>query len=242
MNLLEIKTAVANYFGKALADLTVLSQDLFLVAANQVRRQAELQHDFEFTRKLVTVTVNGVTGGSLDDAVLYGTATDVDIKSIIDVGLFDNDTNLRPVEWTTVAESLERQRQENPHTAPRYPTDNWYQSGPNGQARFDFTGSTVYRFPKDSSNNFTLGMEVYTFHTDWVAGDLGGTPVTDTWTKYAAQFIQWGVIVHLNHLYKEFVARTEGNLPPPSQLRDEALAAFIAWDSGRYEQNRRHGR
>lgn len=242
MNLLEIKTEVANYFEIAVADLTKLSQDMFLVAANQVRRRAELLHDFEFSRKLATVTVNGVTGGSLDSAVLYGTATVVDIKSVIEVGLFDQSNNLRPVEWTTVAESLERQRADNGYTAPRYPTDGWFQSSPIGQQRFDFTGSTVYRFPKDESNNFTLGMEVYTFSTDWVAGDLSGTPLTDTWTKYAAQYILWGTVVQLNHLFKEFVPRTEGNLAPPTALRDEGLEAFIAWDSARYEQNRRHGR
>ena len=241
-NLLEIKTAVANYFERTEGALTVNSQDLFLFAANQVRRQAEMLHDFEFQRKVVTLSVNGVTGGSLSSAVIYGTATAVDVKSVIDCGLFDSEYNFRPVEWTTVAEGLERQRGDNRMTTPRYPTDDWFVGQPNAIGRFEFAGDTVYRFPRDGSNNFTLGMEVYAFQTDWAAGDLAGTPVTDTWTKYAAQYIQWASIVQINHLFKSFVFRQEGNLTPPDKLAEAGLASFVEWDAYRLEQNRRHNR
>lgn len=330
MTLYDIKVAVATYFKTTVADLTQNGQDLFLVAANHVRRQAELGHDFEFSRKLVTLTVDGEVGGSLEGAVVYGTSTAVNIKTVIEAGLFDSDGNLRPVEWTTVAEGLERQRLDNPHSAPRYPTDGWYESGPNGFGRFELAGSSVYRFPKDADHDFTLGLEVYTMADDWTstdnvtvsgavtayngtyykagfqwrnkdvfykantttaityfiyysedasgtwliqngiaegtpsayvsaitgvspegaytAGTEAGTPtvtdstVSDVWTTHGAEYLMWGVIVHLNYYYKEFVARQEGNLGSPERLRDEALASFIAWDAYRFEQNRRHGR
>ncbi len=242
MTLLDIETSIATYFELAngTADLIVNQQDIALVALNQVRRQAELLHDFEFSRKLVTVSVNGVTGGSLEDAVLYSDGTtEVDIKSVIECGLFDDEGNLCPVEWTTVSESLERQRMENRWEAPRYLTDDWYTSGPKGGARFVFTGSDVFRFPKDTTTTFTLGLEVYSMQSEWTA--MTGTPA-DIWTTYGAQYLLWGAIVQLNHLFKHFVFRQEGNLPPPEKLRDEGLQAFIAWDSFRYEQNRRHSR
>lgn len=333
MTLLEIKTAIATYFRKTVAELTLNGQDIALIALNQVRRQAELTHDFEFSRKLVTVSVNGVTGGSLSSAVIYGTATTVKVKSVIEAGLFDDDTNLRPVEWTTVSESLERQREDNSHFAPRYPTDGWARTGPAGLNRFDFTGTTIYRWPKDDQNNFTLGLEVYTFQDDWTgvdaltatgnpvpagadgaynpvlttfngrplylhedtgtntayfaywddtadqwqigaavgdsvtdfwaqAGDFdtplagaytaNGTyintltltvaPVEDVWTIHASQYLLWAAIVHINFRFKEFAFRQEGNLPPPTQLAEAGLAAFVEWDSYTYEQNRRHGR
>lgn len=101
--------------------------------------------------------------------------------------------------------------------------------------------NTLYRFPKDTSNNFSVGLEVYAFTDDWDADDLDAE-LTDTWTKYASQFIQCGTMIHLNHYYKEFVFRQEGNLGPPKEVRDEGLAAFIAWDAARYEQHRRRGR
>lgn len=330
MTLYDIKVAVATYFKTTVADLTQNGQDLFLVAANHVRRQAELSHDFEFSRKLVTLTVDGEVGGSLEGVVVYGTSTEVNVKTVIEAGLFDSDGNLRPVEWTTVAEGLERQRLDNPHMAPRYPTDGWYESGPIGFGRFELAGSTVYRFPKDADHDFTLGLEVYTMADDWTsvdnvmvmgasntdfngtyykagfqwqskdvfykpvtgtafvsfiyyssdhggwviqngideatpsayvsaitatspegnytAGTESGTPtvadstVSDVWTTHGAEYLMWGVIVHLNYYYKEFVTRQEGNLGSPERLRDEALAAFIAWDAYRFEQNRRHGR
>lgn len=345
MTILEIKTAIANYFDESVANLTVNGQDLALVALNQVRRQAELQYDFEFSRRLAQLTVDGVTGGSLNSAVLYSDGvTAVSIKSVIDVGLFDDDGNLRPVEWTTVTESLERQRLDNRRTVPRYRTDDWVGTMPRGLGRFDFTGDTVFRWPKDTTNDFTIGMEVYAFASDWTTSSntatvtgidtvgltggnttytqiamlnsrpvyyalvgtgvafviyndgtnwlvtlgnyLGATKVqldaasnghwfvastaafppgafagaqgyagdaiavtttstdstSDTWTTYAPQFLQWGAIVHLNHLFKHFVFRQEGNLPPPEKLRDEGLKAFIDWDTNKYEQFRRHGR
>jgi hypothetical protein len=243
VNLLEIKTQVANYFGAALADLTVLSQDMFLVEANQTRLEAEMNNDFEFSRKLLSLSVNGVTGGSLDLAVEYGTASPViKVNSIVEVGLFDTNGNLRTVEYTTVAEGLERQRSDNAFQAPRYPTDGWFQSDPAGQGRFQFSGTKVYRFPLDSGNNFTLGLEAYTFHNDWVTGDLAGTPVTDVWTTRGAQYIMWGTIVRLNHLFKEFVPRTEGNLITHRDMAAQGLASLVQWDASMYERNRRHGR
>jgi len=216
---------------------------MFVIAANQVRRNTELNHDYEFQRKLVTLTVDGVTGGSLDNAVLYGTATTVVIKTIVEMGLFDEDANLRPVEWTTVAESMERQRGDNPGENPRYPTDAWYVSGPEGQARFTIANNTVYRFPKDEDNDFSIGMEVYVWNDDWTASDVedeAGT--TNVWTREGGEYLMWGTVVHLNHLFKEFVYRQEGNLPSPEKLRDTALENFKEWDSHKYEQFRRRGR
>ena len=334
MTLTEIKTAVANAFEIALADLTVLSQDMFLVAVNQVRKQAELKFDFEFSRKLVNLTINGITGGSLDDVTLnsvrassisvagtlnsaptgtyhrsglllngypvfmqlgantstsamlwynlsstrwqletfanYGgfggyyylsstdpvgtysasTATgtpvvtvvnDFTVKSIIDIGSFDDYENLRPVEWTTVAESLERQRGDNPYGGrPRYPTDGEARSGPLGLSRIEVVGNSVYLFRKTESadTELELGLEVYTFQNDWTS--VSG--VDDTWTKHAHQYLIWGSVVYLNHTFKHFVYRQEGNLPPPEKLRDEGLSALVEWDVARFEGSRRHGR
>lgn len=340
MTLLELKTQVANYFNVALADLTVLSQDLFLMAANHVRRQAEMSHDFEFSRRLVTVSVDGVTGGTFVNAVVYGTSTGVNVKTVIEVGQFDEDANLRPAQWTTVAEGLEQQREANRRTVPRYPTDGWFSSTPLGMSRFEVAGPNIYRWPKDADNDFTIGAEVYTFRSDWATADLvtpsltvtgsglspdvtgifpavgvlnlkplylknstnlsgdsfaiwwssgdskwyitggqyiGFTPISgfqqnsvdtatgagtyttvgattgaptatvntftaDEWLEEGAAYMLWGIIVHLNYKFKEFVPRTEGNLPPPTQLRDEALQNFKDWDVFQYEQFRRHGR
>lgn len=241
MKLIEIKTAIASYFElpNGIADLTVNDQDLALLTFNQVRRTAELQHDFEFSRRLVKVTVDGVVGGSLDEAVLYSDSeTAVEIKTVNDIGMFDDDGNFIPVEWTTVVESLERQRNDNPRRVPRYRTDDGPTQVPRGQGRFALSGENIFRFPKDSGVDFELGLEVYAFSPDWANLNADADP----WTKHGSQFLMWKSVVQLNHLFKHYVFRQEGNLPPPEKLADEGLEAFIAWDSFRYEQNRRHGR
>lgn len=296
------------------------------MAANQVRKTAELQHDFEFQRKLLTLSVNGITGGSLLNAVISGTATTVDIKSIINLGLFDTDSNLRPARWSTVAEGLRNEVSRTP--IPRYPSDAGSISPWSGQlAQFTLTGDTVYAWPKTTAGHietYTLGIEAYVFDSDWTGtndvtvsspipgtfahigtydsyglywrevgsgflyrtsvtdawilngnylqsdpdppywklettsqspvgtytavGTTGSPVVTDSiasytnvWTKQGQQYLQWGTICQLNHLYKEFVFRQEGNLPPPEKYRDEGLATLINWDVFRYEQFRQHG-
>lgn len=241
MTLLEIKTAAAHYLELGVADLTVNTQDLGILALNQVRKFAELNHDFEFSRKLVTVSVDGVTGGDLTTAVLYGTATAASIKTVIDVGIFDEDGNLRPIEWTTVSESLERGRLDNPAFVPRFPTDGQALGSPVGRSRVAFSGDKVYLFPLGASGEtFTLGMEVYTFTADWVIGATEAS--TSPWSTHGSQFLLWQTVVHLNKRFKYFVPRTEGNLPAPTDLADAGLQAFKDWDTYRYEQSRRHGR
>jgi hypothetical protein len=244
MILREIRGAVAAYLNKSAEDLTVNSVDLGLMALNQVRQQAELNNNFEFTRKLATVTVDGVTGGSLENAVLYGTSTPVQVKSVVDVGLFDDDGNLRGIRWTTVADSLNITRADTtPFGLPRYPTDGQAISTMEGMSRLIFEGDQIMVFPTEKDKTYSLGIEAYVFTNDWTDADIESDSVIGApWTTVGSQFLLYGCIVHLNNLYKEFVFRQEGNLPPPKDLRDEALASLLSWDVFKYEQFRRHDR
>lgn len=65
MTLAQLKKVVAAYLGTTTADLTRDSLDLFLVAANNVRKEAELIHSFELARVSGTLSIDGVTGGGL---------------------------------------------------------------------------------------------------------------------------------------------------------------------------------
>jgi hypothetical protein len=239
MTLTEIKGAVAAYLHKTAADLTVDGFDLGLIAMNQVRMQAELNNNFGFNRKLVTVTVNGVTGGSLDTAVEYGTIAPVfDVKSIVDVGTLDNLGNFIPADWTTTEASLNIQRQDNRIIA-RVPTDAQALMGPYGNQRFVFDGDKVRLFPVgEASLNIPLLLLAYVFTPDWTV--INGT--SNVWTTKGAQYLQWQSVIHVNHLWKDFVFRQEGNLSPPKELADIGLANLIQWDAFKYEQFRRHSR
>jgi hypothetical protein len=246
VTLYEIKVAAATYFEKSIDDLTQHDVDLGLIALNHVRQVAELNNDFNFTRKLLQVNVDGVTGGSLDTAVEYGTTdTVVAVKTVVDVGTFDTDGNFRPAEWTTVGDSLNRERQDNPYYVQRYPTDAQAVCGPGGQRRFTFSGNKIYFFPKTPNLSITLGIEAYTFTPDWTRTDVLRDSVSvydGPWTRRGSQYIQWATVIHLNHLFKGFVFRQEGNLPPPEKLAELGLASLQNWDAFAYEQFRRHSR
>ena len=225
--------------------MTVNSLDLFLAAVNQARMTAELGCDFEFTRKIMSINVDGVTGGNLSTAVEYGTSTAFPIKTVLDVGQFDIYGNLVPVEWTVTEASLNIQRQNNPGVIVRYPTDAQVVSSPLGWRRFQFSGNKIYPFPRAAGVVFTLGVEAYVFTDDYAAGDYAAGSLSDLktiWLTKGAQYLQWATIVQINQLFKDFVFRQEGNLPPPQDLATAGLAAIQTWDSFRYTQFRRKTR
>lgn len=180
VTLLDIKTQAAAILGRSIGDFTVSGQDLWLTAANLVRRTAELNHNFEFLRTLVNVTVNGTTGGSLANAI-DDDSNPVDVNTVIDVGILDQGGNLIPATWTTVAEGLERQRQANPYSQPRYPRDGDLFQGTCGGPYFTFSGNQIKRWPKStetSTIDYPVKLEVYSFYPDWTESDLASTSLT----------------------------------------------------------------
>lgn len=67
-NLNWLKAIVATIHGKAVADLTINGIDMFLVAANNVQRKAQLSHNFEFTRVNATLSIDGMVGTPISQA------------------------------------------------------------------------------------------------------------------------------------------------------------------------------
>jgi hypothetical protein len=58
---------------------------------------------------------------------------------------------------------------------------------------------------------------------------------TDFLLRRGFDWMMWAVIVDVNHITQTFVPRSEGNLPPPVRMRDEAWFALIANDEYRFE-------
>lgn len=82
--LATLKPLCAAYHKMTSNDLTVNSIDLFLVAANNARRNAEMRHNFEFSRVRGTLSIDGVSGGSLADVVLSGsTITAIEVTGTL---------------------------------------------------------------------------------------------------------------------------------------------------------------
>jgi len=171
MTLLEMRSTIAGYLQKTISDLVVNGVDLSLLALNQVRRQAEMVNDFEFSRRQVTVRVDGLDGGTLDDVIQAGSPV-CEVKTVIECGIYDDNWNTHPVEWTTVADSIERQRQIKPGYGPRYPMDGEATTGfyDAGLPRIAFCGNDIWCVPTGQKGQFfDLELEVYTFQPDWTA-------------------------------------------------------------------------
>src|SRR5580765_2931389 len=193
MTLLELRSTMAVYLQKTVPDLTVNGVDLTILALNNVRRKAEMLHDFEFSRRHVTVTVDGLDGGTLDDVIQEGSPT-CEVKTVIECGVYDDGWNIHPLEWTTVAESLERQRQVKPGYPPRYPTDGsaTVVDGGMGLQRIAFCGNDVWCIPRMQPGLFDVEIEAYTFQQDWsatsdsvvVSGVLGGAAMNGSYWPY----------------------------------------------------------
>lgn len=350
--MLELKQTVAGVLRATVADFTVNGVDFQLMAANKVRLHAEQLHDFEFTKRLVSIVVNTVTGGSLTTAVLYGTATAANIKQILSVGQMDDDANFRPVEWMTSEEAYDFDR--------HVPVKRRFLTAPIIDSRYQlrsccnqpvvtFTGDSVFVRLKPVSTDaqdITLVIEAYCYSADWTTQSntitvSGGTGVTgvnniyyrygnyqsyplyldispttlstgaaiyalwhngfsswfittanqftelaptnyhslastsqspagtysphgtftgtavavsadvdstsDIWLTKGFDYMLWAMVVWLNHngsavFGKTFVQRQEGNLAPPTELRDAALEVFFQNDQAKFEANRRHVR
>lgn len=81
MTLAQLKAVCAAYHKKAVGDLTVNGVDLFLIAANNARRNGEKLQNFEMARVTATLDIDGETGGALADAVIAGNGVAGDLSS-----------------------------------------------------------------------------------------------------------------------------------------------------------------
>ena len=226
MTLLELRSTLAAYLQKTVPDLLVNGMDLSLLALNNVRRKAEMLHDFEFSRRRITVTLDGLDGGTLDDAIQEGSPT-CEVKSVIECGIYDDGWNVHPVEWTTVAESLERQRMMKPGFGPRYPSDGEATTGSYGAGmdlqRIAFCGNDIWCVPtRQKGKLFDLEIEAYTFQQDWLATS-DSVVVTDVLGMDGVNGTYWPYgIFNQRPLYINVI----DSAPPPS-----TMLRAIWWDA-----------
>lgn len=240
MTLTEIKAVVAAMFKKTAGDLTVNSIDLFLHAANNARRRAELLHDFESSRIVADLAIAGASGGLLSAVTnVQGSATG-GVKSVTAVSRVDGNGYFRPSQFKRFDMALENLRSESFLDAEywfndRYQDDEGTWSDRSGIVQL---GGKLYVYPYDSDATDTVNVRLVGF--GWLPAyttGLLGTADIDLFVTRGAEYLQWAAIVELNHYFKEFVARTEGNLPTPEKMRDSALRELILQDSYSVDAN-----
>lgn len=243
MKLATLKATVASYHEKDVTELTKNGVDLFLVAANNARKNGEKLHTFEGTRCVAELDIDGALGGSLSDAT-FNPTTFARVKEILGVSLLRPNNVWEPVDFTRADIEKERERSNlelDDYSWPmnRYPSDAQFEYS-RGFNKIVQRGNGLYIFPEVGSictespnpTKLHVRLECYAFLADYTADDLERDDEFDIFLEHGDAYLQWACIHELNFLFQTFVPRQEGNvIPSPKELRDEAWRDFLLWDT-----------
>lgn len=229
MTVAQIKLRIANLFHKTVGDFSVNGEDMLLTAMNAAKLLAEQTHDFEKSKRLVQLVLSSPQGAALSTATLYGTNTAVAVKSILNAGIVGTDGSIAPIDFRkrdSVLAEMRKVNRLNPlDNILRYPDEAWegYATGVRELMQW---GDQVLLRPMVIEGSLTIVCEAYTNMPDYTST---GT-YTDFFTDFGHNYLVWQSVVELNHYFKTFIARQEGNVNPPEKLAQQALLSLINWD------------
>lgn len=246
MNLLQLKATVASYHHKEVDELVNGPVDLFLVAANNARRNAEKLHDFENSRCTAVLAIDGVLGGKLTDAVISPPDVFSGIKSIVGISGLNLGGNFIPFDLARIDIDLERTRYELELSNGFWP-ENRYPSDAQilnrvGTGSLVFRAGSIYNFPRTniaSDAPLVTYIEAYGWYKDYLAADLVHETALpqDFFIDVGFEYMQWACIVELNYLFQTYVPRQEGNVGSPEKKLADALQRLVVWDSYSIDPN-----
>jgi len=239
MNIGNLKESMAAFLGRAASTFVVGSgsyqPDLLLQALNKASKRAQKRHNFLVCSVYGQVSVVPTTGVSLDDAVLAGTATAVDVHTVdsyyLDVD--DNDLPIKAIDKRTLsAVSRQRNYAELGSLSERYPSDGSpvLSSLNNNLPYVYLEGRTVKLYPQQDVTK-TVRFDGY----KWMPAFTASTD-EDWFCKNGEDYLMWQGIVECNHLTGTFVQGKDGTLPPPQKLADIALEELIEHDNWMRQQ------
>lgn len=212
-------------------DATEPFQKLFIRAANNARRNAEMQHDFQFAMRVLEGTIPvGTTGLSLEGLTEYGGVDTYDVKTIEAAYLVAVDGTFAPIRHESRGRMHHRLlEQEDRRTPDDYNC--------NLEDKLLVFGKKIYKYPTNTTQATSIALDACVWLADYTEVPYD-EDATDDFIKYGFEYMQWATIVEMNHLVQTFVSRQEGSLAPPTKERDRALAIFIQQDEYKAEANR----
>lgn len=247
-----IRAVAAAAFGVPISRFTTQGIDLFLDAANGVRKNAELLHDFEDTRFTRNLDIAGNLGGDFSGVDLSVSFNGVvpngyckKIKQIVAVRRQRPNGVYIPLDFTRADIPIERERTElefsdNMWPENRYPSDaDLLARGTSssviqrGMSLFIYPGFTVGA----TDTTVTVTLEGHGWMKDYTTVNAAPTVPEDFIVEHGFDFMKWGIICELNPIFQKFVPRQEGGLPEPEKKRDDAWQRLLLWDSYRIDAN-----
>jgi len=232
VNYPEVSTGPAGSQGGA-AVTEAAFQQLCMLALNNARKFAELQHDWRCEEVRVRATIPANSKVPMTALVDYWNAEETwDIKSLQSAYIVVDDVtpeSLRPIEITT-AKSWARKQMDIDDAYAESEFETRYR----GEAISDFNsrlsqliimGDDMFLYPA-VDEDVDIVLDGY----KWLAEYEKSTSV-DFFTQRGTAYLQFAAICEANLLAKTFVMRQEGNIAPPTRERDENLAVLINHDS-----------
>lgn len=213
-----IRSLIAGYMKRTdVADFTINSVDTSYIALNNARKYAERMHNFVHSQANTTLAIAST-----------GTTITSTIKTIQHVALPVAGGEYMPIEFLTDQEWTDRVKRLMGRAAYT-PASTLTQLGFTQTNPVAYQqGSKLYLAP---ASQFTFPVTVQLDVVNWLS-DYTGDSDTDFITTYGSDFLMWQGVLELNKYWKQFTARTEGNVNEEevAQFRDTALAALIQWD------------
>lgn len=226
-NLFDLKSVCAAYHGKTPDELVVGPTDLFLVAANNVRKFAEKQHNFELSWVRATLDVDYQNGALFVNATTLPADRFSNIKEVVSLQGQVNNC------WYPIRFSRPRGIPETyDWIYPRYPNDG--DVVPSTNIGLIIRGDNLYLYPNQTATGvLPIRIEGYGWLKDYTAAmlDSDSAPPQDYLIEFGFDFLQWSIIIELNYRFHTFVNRQEGNPGVPSTMQKTAWDALVDWDS-----------
>jgi hypothetical protein len=240
MDIKSLKVKIATYLQKVPSDFVITNPspppttvDLLLDAINKSHTWAQMQRDFEQSKVSVDASVDLQNGVPISPLILHGTLTFVTVKKVLRAYIADGYGGVRPMKFVSrdwqYADAGQRWDgvpfpwAPNRRDTPSYPT--FYEVYLTQQANI------LMVYPNAQvvvpQNPLPVFLDVIRFFPDYTDTDNN----TDFMLQFGDDFLMWDSCVRLNPLVKEFVPRQEGNVPTPTDARDQAWQDLIAWDA-----------
>lgn len=240
MDIPTLKAKIAAFLQRNVSDFVITNNvpppatvDLLLEAINTSHRWAQQQRDFENSKVSVDALVDLQNGVPISPLPIHGTSTLVTVKKVLRSFLNDGYGGVRPMRFVSREWEYEDSRQRwdgvpfpwapSIRDIPSYPT--FY------EIYLVQMAQTLMIYPNAQvvvpQNPLPVYLDVIRYWPDYIGTESNSDP----FLQFGDDFLMWDSCVRLNPIVKEYVPRQEGNVPAPTDERDQAWQDLVLWDA-----------
>lgn len=253
MILRELRNLVAAYLQVDIENFSPIvdqaegtTVDIFMPAANNAKRYAQNRFDWNFEEAQVYVeTVQGK--GTWHKAMLASDDTEVTVKQPQTFYYANADNQLVPLYHHSkkhqAVRTKERLYSDNYLLDRRYPDDQEAHYGqainkPHYANTYEvYVHGQVFQLQPVPEDNPRIYMDAHLYLDDYTSYE----DTDELFLEKGVEYMQWATIVEMNHIFQTFIPQQEGNISPPTRMRDNALEALLEWNSFIVESGRQPG-